>query len=451
MDKHRKLRKYRHKDYSMLVEFPVEIVGRNGVVRTYSFEDAIRLYQRRIGSASSRYDDGEVIEAEITHCRQRILQLRRSYFERYAWASIRSLSRREVAGGEMAAEVAAFLARYAGSVHRAERFGISPVDDAGDANVLYLEPPGRPALLLYLYRFGDGDDCPARQAMETFLGSLEAPVAEGVEHLHASHVTADCGLVLTGTEPPGELNDEVDAVRAEGQLSDLIDPVSRAVMMLRDGRASEAQQLLDSVLFIQPDHRAAALTAALAATHVGVPEQAELYLRLASAYHPDDGILQHHLGIALLQQDRLDEASACFDDALAHQPWLFPSRLISALLALHTGRLDRARELSRGIVDAGGQNQAEAARAVRAMVRRARWRRTGLIGAVLASLVSATWVVLGQPLAIPCFAATVMGSAVLIHLTRRPKPLAIAHEIARRVQVPREILPPSTEDWEVAD
>lgn len=449
MDKPRKLRKYRQKDYSMLVEFPVEIVGRNGVVRTYSFEDSIRLYQRRIASAPNRYDDKEVVEAEVEHCRQRIRQLRRSYFERYAWAAIRGLSRREAAGGEMAAEVTAFLARYAGSIHRAERFGITAVESSGNARVWYLELPGRAPLLLYLYRFGAGEDCPARAELEAFIKTLEAAGTVGeVEHLHAHHTTADCGLVLTGPEKPGQDEDEPSGHGVSGVQSELLDPVSQAITMLRAGNATDALQLLDSLLILQPDHRGAAITAALAAGHLGSPQQAELYIRLAAAYHPDDGILYHHLGVALLQQDRLDEAEVALERALSHQSWLFPSRLLLVLLALHAGKLDRATTMLSALRPSEGQPQLDATRSVQALVRRARWRRWGLAVGILASALSGTWVVLGQPLAIPCFFATLSASALLVQLTRRPKPLSVAREVARRVQVPREVLPPSSSDWD---
>jgi Tfp pilus assembly protein PilF len=452
MDKHRKLHKYRKKDYTMLVEFPVEIVGRNGIVRTYSFEDSIRLYQRRIASAASRYDDNEVVEAEIGHCRQRIRQLRRSYFERYAWAAIRSLSKREIAGGEMAAEVAAFLARYAGSVDAAERYGIQSVESSGLARVWYLEPPGSTPLLLYLYRFAPQDDCPAKLELQAFVRTLEGCLAlEDREHLHATHSTADCGLLLTGREPSQPREPAPTQDQPKGVGLGYADPVSQAVSMLRAGNPEDALHLLDSYLAVQPDHRNAALTAALAAGHVGSPVQAEMYVRLASAYHPGDAILIHQLGISLLQQHRLDEASEAFATALQMQPWLFPSRLLLALLALHHRRLDEAVALIDKRDARQGQGQADATRAVSALVRRARWRRAGLWGGGIASVVAAVWVVLGQPLAIPCFFATVLGTVLLAQLTRRPKPLRVAMEIARRVQVPREMLPPTSDDWEHDD
>ena len=84
MDKDWKLQRYGRKDYSEIVDFPVEIVGRDGVVRRYSFEDSIRLYQRRITFAGIRYRETELIEAESQHCQSRIDQLRRSYFHRFA-------------------------------------------------------------------------------------------------------------------------------------------------------------------------------------------------------------------------------------------------------------------------------------------------------------------------------------------------------------------------------
>ena len=38
-EKGRRLRRYQNKDYDDLVDFPVEIVNRDGMVRRFSFED----------------------------------------------------------------------------------------------------------------------------------------------------------------------------------------------------------------------------------------------------------------------------------------------------------------------------------------------------------------------------------------------------------------------------
>ena len=156
MDKHRKLKKYQRKDYSQTVDFPVEIVGRDGVVRTYSFEDSIRLYQRRITSAAMRYSDKDIVDAEVGHCRRRIDQLRRSYFERYSWNGIRML---EATGGmarEFAGEIAAFLRRHGVRwFAQTETIEFNYLDSGERFQVFSLRSSLEPdkAYLLYLYRF----------------------------------------------------------------------------------------------------------------------------------------------------------------------------------------------------------------------------------------------------------------------------------------------------------
>ena len=111
IDRSWKLQRYDRKDYTELVEFPVEIVGRDGVVRRYSFEDSIRLYQRRISFAPVRYRERDLVNAELLHCRSRIEQLRRSYFQRFGWASEPGRAGPEEALGALAGELTAFLCR----------------------------------------------------------------------------------------------------------------------------------------------------------------------------------------------------------------------------------------------------------------------------------------------------------------------------------------------------
>ena len=93
LNKSHKIRRYKRKDYTAVVEFPVEIIGRDGVVRRYSFEESIRLYQRRIASADLRYSDTELIEAEKQHCINRINQLRKSFFARNGWPALEAVDR----------------------------------------------------------------------------------------------------------------------------------------------------------------------------------------------------------------------------------------------------------------------------------------------------------------------------------------------------------------------
>jgi hypothetical protein len=106
MDKNGKLQRYDRKDYTELVDFPVEIVGRDGVVRRYVFEDSVRLYQRRITFAPIRYRDADLAAAEAGHCRARIHQLRTSYFVHFGWGTPAGDTVGEELFGELAGELA---------------------------------------------------------------------------------------------------------------------------------------------------------------------------------------------------------------------------------------------------------------------------------------------------------------------------------------------------------
>ena len=120
VDKNWKLQRYSRKDYAEVVDFPVEIVGRDGVVRRYSFADSIRLYQRRITFAAIRYHDEELVRAEVHHCRSRVEQLRRSYFHHFGWGRPDEGPDGVACFGEYAGEVAAFLRQQLQSTARPE-------------------------------------------------------------------------------------------------------------------------------------------------------------------------------------------------------------------------------------------------------------------------------------------------------------------------------------------
>ncbi len=112
MDRTPRLSRYSRKDYTLRVEFPVEIVGRDNQVRRYPFDDALRLYQRRIDTAPLRYADPETIDAEVKHCRLRIDQLRRSYIA--AAGGGRPVAAEGLLAGPMAADILFFLRQVLG-------------------------------------------------------------------------------------------------------------------------------------------------------------------------------------------------------------------------------------------------------------------------------------------------------------------------------------------------
>lgn len=440
MDKHRKLSRYRQKDYTQLVDFPVEIVGRNGQIRTYSFEDSIRLYQRRVGTAPSRYPDGEVVRAEVAHCRARIRQVRTSFFERYAPASLRGRSDLSL-DVEEAAEIVGLLARYTRSTVPPSDYALQEVGRQGVARVFFVELVGGVGRLLYLSRFEGSRAAEDLREYHRMVETLEASgEREDLEHLHASHTTADLGLVLTGREP--RTHDD-----AMEELSALFNPwepqpgpVYVSAGLLRTGAAAEALRILDSVLAERPDDRNAALTASLAAAQAGDAEQAELYVRLALAYAPDDGILLHQLGVVSIMRGQYERAVEPLERAVQHHPKLLQARLLAALIHLHLGHaMEATRLVSRG-QPALARERSVALRLVRALAWRARWRKVVMFLMAASLALTTAWAWVGLPYALVALAAVAGCSTALILLLRRPAPLATAVELIQRMPVPREII-----------
>ena len=84
-----KLITYQKKSYDTCLSFPVGIVDVQGREKYCSFFQSIELYRQRIKEAHHRYEKPFLVEAERLHCRDRIQQLRRSYFQHYGWESIK--------------------------------------------------------------------------------------------------------------------------------------------------------------------------------------------------------------------------------------------------------------------------------------------------------------------------------------------------------------------------
>ena len=104
-----------NKKYSDYIDFPVEIVGKDGVVRYYTFEESVSLYQRRIRLARLRYDTPAERKKELEHCSNRIAQLRRSFFARYGWESFKLINNLpQDLSIEFSGELSAYLRRQFG-------------------------------------------------------------------------------------------------------------------------------------------------------------------------------------------------------------------------------------------------------------------------------------------------------------------------------------------------
>jgi len=415
------MRRYSRKDYTQLVDFPVEIVGRDGVVRRYSFEESVRLYQRRIASAALRYNDKDVVTAEVGHCRSRIEQLRRSYFARYGWSGIHVIDTPGVLAGEFAAEIAAFLRRWldAGETEP-ETLEFSFLDDSDSHQVYFVRRPtpqtGDPALaaapssdhLLYLYRFEQAGTCVSRDAFFRFLKVLQSVrrAGEGVEGLVAFHHTADCGLILTGEA--GSLSHKTSAPEPEGlppvdlgwleQQDAETDPLREGMALLREGDREGALSCFIQAYERNHFRRAGYIGTTVIADQLGQHVEAETAALMGTRYFPEDAVLHYHLAVARLRRSAFDEAQAALDDAvrLEGDPLSYALCLLQALLTLRRGQVWKGRRQLMNMPSSRETADADLERAHR-WVKAQLAARSMLRGSALAvSILGGALVALGQ-------------------------------------------------------
>lgn len=338
MDKDWKLQRYSRKDYSEVVDFPVEIVGRDGVVRRYTFEDSIRLYQRRITFAPIRYRDLDLVDAEVHHCRSRIDQLRRSYFHRFGWGTPEGQPDVEAIFGELAGELAAFVCRVLHSPGRPSIRFEEVQGETDGASTWYITPEGAASgMLLYVHRFEGGNDDAVRDGFFTRLKGLERMgQCEGDgERLLAFHHTVDCGFVLTGQG--SEFHQLLPAPVDEETNIDLSPtPWDEVLELIRRGAHEIALHRCQAITEEQPWHRSAYIAGAMLASMLGEHGVAEELSLVGSRYFPTDAHLHYHLGTARIRQGRIEVGEKSLWEALE-----LDQGMVVARRALVVGLLQR--------------------------------------------------------------------------------------------------------------
>ncbi len=340
------------------MEFPVEIVGRDGMVRHHGFEDAVRLYQRRITFASGRWPEAERVRDEVTHCRARIDQLRRSYFVRHGWGVPSGQVDPLETFGEWAGEIAAFLLRTFRDGDRPDVL-LEPLDVSADGEgrwaVFRTTAPLRTTLTLW--RFSPNDVF--RDGFLSRLRELERhePADEVVV---AVHHAADGALLLTAAP------EEVAALAAHDADGDELAPVhdpgwsavlATASLSTPEGTARVLSRLLEQ----QPWHRRAWRAAAALAIGRERADEAALLAQLGRRRLTDDALLLWLDGVALTVAGRGAAAVGSLGAFLRDHPheaqgraWLGLAHLSRGayLQALLVGQLPR--RIVRVAVAAGG-------------------------------------------------------------------------------------------------
>ena len=414
MDKDRKLRRYRRKDYSQVVAFPVEIVGRDGIVRRYSFENSVRLYHRRILNAALRYEDQEIVCAEIAHCQQRIAQLRRSYLEHYAWDQLELPTGGDALPQALGAEAVAFLRRCAESSDcDVQQVSLQLLAREGQLATFYVSGFRGSSRLLYVYALDALGDCGEREKFFVQLKRLAAAgSAAGVEHLVSFHHTGDCGLVLTSTEaltvePPEipESLEELTLMRPSDGAAEN-DTYKIGLAAFQASRAEEALKRFDQLLSEQPDHRGAALAASVAAEMIDRHELAVFYGKLGARHYPHDPFVSQQLAFALFRGGEFEEAVQVARESVAVQNGLHTARFVLALTAIHGKQLGRAEQELRKLDDSALANGGDLRRFGALMLRALIWRRSAIAVCLMGLVLS----IIGMVAGVSWFSATLLSA-----------------------------------------
>jgi hypothetical protein len=355
-DKQQKLLSYSRKEYAEVVEFPVEIVGRDGLVRQYCFEDAIRLYQRRVTFAPIRYRDEELKSAEIVHCRMRINQIRKSYFFRFGWGAPHGCESGDDQFGYLAGELTAFFQRVLQVNARPD----VQVERIPDEEVWYVTPKGNQVgMLLYVHEFHGGTDDKER---EKFFGALKRLERDGadegsLERLVAFHHTNDCGLILTArgqqfAELAATQGHEFESREEPTQWEALLDMVSR-------GQYEQGLILCHAMVRAQPWDKKAYQMGTLLSSFLGYELTAEEMGCLGVMYFPEQAELHYWIGMARRRQGKQQLAVQSFREALRCAPELNAARYYLTVSLVEMGHFRAAAGVvaaaTSGIDDRRGQ------------------------------------------------------------------------------------------------
>ena len=311
MDKQDKLRRYSHKDYSDLVRFPVEIVGRDSVVRRYPYEDAVRLYQRRVAFAGLRYRDRDVVDAEVLHCNRRIDQLRSSYFYFFGWARPADSEHPDTILRGYAGDVTAFLARTFRVAGRLPmRLELVAQSSEWTSEWMVLPEGASSAFRLEVHVFPPSA---LEGSREQFLASVDRIREESGEWVTA-HNSADCGIILSGDSE--QFEDAVTQMSLVAESREGPSSWELALDEVRLGQYRAALARLRKLVEDYPRNRRAYILGAVLALALARKTTALEFTALGRLYFPDDSDINLLFANSLAQEGRYKEARTALDSCV---------------------------------------------------------------------------------------------------------------------------------------
>ena len=372
------------KDYDALVDFPVEIVGREGGVRRYSFEEAVQLYQRRVASAASRFEDAEATRREIDHCRGRLAQLRRSYAVRFGWTAIRAADTPGLLAGDFAGEIATFLRRAMGATEvEPDELQVALLDEDEHHDLYSVRvrgasvgevqngaaPRSDPQWRTLVFRFRERGSCLARerffQMIKEFQGASSDDPAS--ERMVAFHHTRDFGIILITAASVGRGHPLAVDWLDLGASRD--DALRAGIAALRQGNPEEALRLFVATYEAEHFRRSAYVGALVVADTLGAWEQAAATAGMAAVYFPADPMVLWHRALSAI---RAGESAAADLERLRAVAGVRPAvQLLAGIDALSRGRVRSARRTLTAIASSLAAQEpdlAPVARQLRALI-----------------------------------------------------------------------------------
>ncbi len=262
------------KKYDDCIDFPVEIVGKDGAVRFYSFEESISLYQRRIRLSTLRFSNPDLQQREQDHCTSRIAQLRRSFYTRYGWeVYCFDKSLEATLSIEYSGEIAAYLKRVFGCGMQRSIAKLNPLIEEVDGGywMFSLQIDSWQGILYCSNNL---------QNLEHITNQFGTEPRLDLEYIVDGYSTNDFAILVTaiGHElAPLEPDDTVEA-----------QSINSAYQAISDGQLVEALAHLIWLVEAEPYNKQAYWAGMIIAEQLRIHEQGLMLANLSSSYFPNE-------------------------------------------------------------------------------------------------------------------------------------------------------------------
>lgn len=320
------------KKYNECIDFPVEIVGKDGVVRHYSFEESISLYQRRIRLARLRFETAEQREREITHCAARIAQLRRSFFARYGWESFELVNKIPSHFPiELSGELSAYLRRQFGCGTEHSAAQLDCLNEETDLWIFSVVIEGWQGMLY----------CSTNnEVLDAFASNCSTVPSENLEVIVDKVSDADVSFLLTSIS--GKIN------LVEPDVVQNIPSINVAYQAMTDGNLVEALAHLIHLVEYEPYNKQAYWAGMILAEQLRVHEQGLLLTNLALSYFPNEQLFITRKISLSIRLGQWREALDLYTDIADRIPYP-DNRLLKSLFSIQNGEFNKSYRLIKGI------------------------------------------------------------------------------------------------------